>query len=506
MFIGIIADVNLQVNESNEANNTASTPITIAAQQPDLIVINLSVTPTTVAAGGSVTVSFTIFNQGSGTAGTATHQVRLSSDSNITTGDVFLDSVTTGVLSSGISQSFTRTVTIPGGTASGTMFIGIIADVNLQVNESNEANNTASTPITIGPSAQDEGEPNNSPQGATLVNVPPPGQSTMINGNGAPGDAGTTITQVVLGQPFAGCQRSSVQDWFRLVVSQRDSFEASLSFQGANVNFDLLWYIETSDFAHFPQGAQLLDAAEQGPGQQETLRRVVEPGTYFIAVTRVTSGNSQRISYTLTLTRGASPELQAIEDAACVSFIDTDQARNGHRVVNRIRPTQYPARLESIIILLGQAQGQPSPAGRPVRVFVFTDPSGSGTPPFNPSHVFDQTVTVAAAGFNTLNLGGSGPVINQGDFYVGYVIDTSNAMFLNLGRAIYPSLRSFFSSNGGQTYQQLDRIVDGTPTAAAIRATINTRPFGKVSATATGDGAMREDIRMLRPRVITIEP
>jgi subtilase family serine protease len=150
MFIGVIADVTGQVNESNESNNTAATPITINVPvQPDLVVINLSVTPNSTTPGSNVTLSFAILNQGNGTASGTAHNIYLSADSNITTSDTFLTSLGTGSLSPGASQSFSQTVTIPSSTPVGSMFIGVIADATGQVSESNEANNTAATPITI---------------------------------------------------------------------------------------------------------------------------------------------------------------------------------------------------------------------------------------------------------------------------------------------------------------------------------------------------------------------
>ncbi|MDW8241346.1 MAG: CARDB domain-containing protein, partial [Acidobacteriota bacterium] len=106
-FIGVIADAPNAVAESNEGNNTAATPITIVALQPDLIVQNLSVSPTTVTAGSNVTVSFTIRNQGSASAASTSHNIVLSVDNVITGADQVLLSVATPVLAAGAQQAFT---------------------------------------------------------------------------------------------------------------------------------------------------------------------------------------------------------------------------------------------------------------------------------------------------------------------------------------------------------------------------------------------------------------
>jgi hypothetical protein len=218
-----------------------------------------------------------------------------------------------------------------------------------------------------------------------------------------------------------------------------------------------------------------------------------------------------RVNYTLTISRGVSPEGHAIEDVACVGFVDTNPIRNGNMVVNRFRPTRFPARLRLINILFANLAGQPSPDGRTVRIIVFTDSSGSGAPPFNPPLVVNQFATVnlppgSEGAFNTLDLGSGGPVIFSGDFYVGYVIDTFNGIFPNLGRVIYPNLRSFVSTNGGQSFQPLN-IQDqmGRTFNVAVRVGVDTMPFSKQSAEGSDDLQGREAIEIIRPRMIPID-
>jgi hypothetical protein len=360
---------------------------------------------------------------------------------------------------------------------------------------------------------QDFNEPNDNPQSATFLNVPPPGQSVSMNGNATPDDFGASISQIV-----SECDREGViQDWFRLQVSQRDAFQVSLVFQSTDADFDLYWFIQSNDFANFPQGVQLITFSALGPGQQETLgARVLEPGTYFIGVSRVhrnTSSDVLRIGYTLTLTRGLSPALHAIEDVACAGFTVDDATTNGYYVVNRVRPTRYPARLESISALFFPHQGRPSPNGRPVRIIAFADQSGSGVPPFNPSLLINQTIIInlpsdGRGRFNTLSLGANGPVINQGDFYVGYVVDTPNGIFPDAGRVVYPDIRSFASVDGGHSYQQLNiQDTGGQLFNVAIRATVNTNPFGntKMSAAASDDVQGSKEVELALPRPIYVD-
>lgn len=149
MFIGVIADTPNLVSESDEGNNTASTPITITAAQADLVVTGLTVTPTAVPPGGTTTVSFSIVNQGVATANSSSHEIRFSVDNVIDSSDTLLTTVGTSTLSPGSSAPFTVNVTIPATAPPGTRFIGIIVDSGDVVPESNEANNTAAAPITI---------------------------------------------------------------------------------------------------------------------------------------------------------------------------------------------------------------------------------------------------------------------------------------------------------------------------------------------------------------------
>jgi hypothetical protein len=226
-------------------------------------------------------------------------------------------------------------------------------------------------------------------------------------------------------------------------------------------------------------------------------------------VRRNDASDTQRVGYTLTLTRGLSPEMHAVEDAACVGFVGPENNVNGLFVVNRVRPTQYPARLESIGAMFFRHAGRPSPHGRLVRIIAFTDPSGSGTPPPNRPLVVDQTIPITIPGpnlgqFNVLTLGAAGPVIHSGDFYVGYVVDTSRGIFPDVARVLFPEIRSFASQDGGRTYQTFD--IQDTSTGllfnVLIRAIVNTNLAGRSSTTIQGsqDEVRMEKILIDRPR------
>jgi hypothetical protein len=129
-----------------------------AFSQPDLVISSgaLTVTPTLVAPGGTVTLSaWKIKNQGSGAVPSETNvnvAYFLSTDATITRTDVFLGSsfvtgagMTPGQEIAGPSLVFT----IPASTTPGDHWIGILADQDNAVVESSETNNFVSTPLKL---------------------------------------------------------------------------------------------------------------------------------------------------------------------------------------------------------------------------------------------------------------------------------------------------------------------------------------------------------------------
>jgi hypothetical protein len=152
-FIGVQADTGNAVAETNEGNNTTIAAITVTGGGfgADLVPVNLSVNPSTVPASGTTTVSVTILNQGSTTAPSATHEIRLSTDSFVDRNDTFLASFITGDIPPGASLTFAIGVVVPPGTPPGGRFLGVIADALSVVAETNEANNTISVFITVTP-------------------------------------------------------------------------------------------------------------------------------------------------------------------------------------------------------------------------------------------------------------------------------------------------------------------------------------------------------------------
>ncbi len=142
-------------NPDGQSSNEFEFQVTApdAPAQADLVIQNLTVSPTTAQAGDSVTVSFDILNQGTGVATASTTNIRISSSPDtVTTSDPLLTNMSTPSIAAGASFEVRETVTIPSDLADGTYYIWVIADVDSTAGQGseNEANDKVNEPVTIG--------------------------------------------------------------------------------------------------------------------------------------------------------------------------------------------------------------------------------------------------------------------------------------------------------------------------------------------------------------------
>jgi hypothetical protein len=149
-YIGVIADQPNAIGELNEANNiSAGTAITIGA--PDLTVKAAPALKIVWAgASGPFDLTYTLENLGNLGTGASKTGIYLSTDSIITTADrlVAVDDVA-GLLA-GASRTEGGTFTLPGDIAGGNYYIGVIADYDDALGETNETNNASpATRITV---------------------------------------------------------------------------------------------------------------------------------------------------------------------------------------------------------------------------------------------------------------------------------------------------------------------------------------------------------------------
>ena len=126
------------------------------SQLPDILVGDtISLGSEILRPGGGTTISYHVVNGGGTAAGASVSQVYLSTNDLITTFDTLLATINDPALSGNFSfVSDSTTITLPTNLAPGTYYIGVIADVNGQVGESDETNNTSWAQITVLPASR----------------------------------------------------------------------------------------------------------------------------------------------------------------------------------------------------------------------------------------------------------------------------------------------------------------------------------------------------------------
>jgi subtilase family serine protease len=147
-FLFAMADADLVVAETQEANNTSLRGIQVGS---DLTVSALTVPPR----GGTVApiiVTETTTNQGAGGAGQSTTRFYLSANYLLDAGDVLLTGGrSVPSLSAGASSSGQTSLAIPAGTPAGVYYLIALADADGAVAETQEGNNATARSIAIGP-------------------------------------------------------------------------------------------------------------------------------------------------------------------------------------------------------------------------------------------------------------------------------------------------------------------------------------------------------------------
>ena len=140
-FLGVFVDSANNVQESNEANNTAFAPTSTQVTAPDLAATQVAAPPSADIAQ-PVPVVFTITNQGNAVAiGPWLNQVLLANNANGTGAQSLGTFNYTNLLAAGSSTTVTQTVILPAGII-GTNYFGLFVDSGSNIAESNETNNT----------------------------------------------------------------------------------------------------------------------------------------------------------------------------------------------------------------------------------------------------------------------------------------------------------------------------------------------------------------------------
>ncbi|MDP2579339.1 CARDB domain-containing protein [Shimia thalassica] len=115
----------------------------------DLVPTLRELTSSSIFPGELTTIRFNVENIGDDGSLTTTAGVYLSTDSEITTSDEFLGSVSVTSLVPGEDQNRAFEFTVPTTTAPGNYWVGVITDYRDRYRENSETNNTVSSRLTV---------------------------------------------------------------------------------------------------------------------------------------------------------------------------------------------------------------------------------------------------------------------------------------------------------------------------------------------------------------------
>ena len=114
-------------------------------QPPGDLVPTALTGPLKTAAGAQISLKYSVRNAGTTPIAHSLLGVFLSSDSSITMGDTALGSVLVPALNPGVTHTNTVLVPVPSNTSTGTVFFGVIANVDGATDEASETNNARAT-------------------------------------------------------------------------------------------------------------------------------------------------------------------------------------------------------------------------------------------------------------------------------------------------------------------------------------------------------------------------
>jgi hypothetical protein len=123
---------------------------TVQSNLPDLVPIDLKVTPDTVRLGNKVTVSFKVLNQGRKRANASKTRIILSkSVSEPSSSDPLLKELSTPDLDPNKSQDYSESVVIPADIQTGDYYVWVVVDVDKTSGQGDDTNDKAKFPIKV---------------------------------------------------------------------------------------------------------------------------------------------------------------------------------------------------------------------------------------------------------------------------------------------------------------------------------------------------------------------
>jgi hypothetical protein len=256
-YLFIVTDVaDVEYEHGQEANNTISSVISLSKAPPADLVVTSVTAPDSVSSGKSMSVTWTVKNQGSNpSTGYLTDNVYLSKDQKQDASDLLLYSESRYVnMAPNATYNGSKTVTV-SGVELGNYYVLVSTDVLNNINESNDTNNTAV------------------PMNQTNVNVP----------------------LLALGVWQSDTLEDNEDLYYRIIIPDSLDDESLLvELKGDSSNGNNQMYIRRAVLA---SGSQFdYKYREPFSGNQDLIVPELDTGTYYLYVTGNTSaGNSQVI-------------------------------------------------------------------------------------------------------------------------------------------------------------------------------------------------------------------
>jgi subtilase family serine protease len=147
--VDVIADSENVVTEADETNNGSAVLLEVEVRGPDVSVDNVSLGTERAPKGGNFPIRVTLSNQGLARTGNFFYSVYLSTNEVITLSDTRIFVSEAVSLGGNEVTTQTRLATIPASLATGTYFVGIIADAESRVLEFDRTNNIYLAPTKM---------------------------------------------------------------------------------------------------------------------------------------------------------------------------------------------------------------------------------------------------------------------------------------------------------------------------------------------------------------------
>lgn len=291
-----------------------------------------------------------------------------------------------------------------------------------------------------------ETEPNDAPANAQVLN----GTTITVNGNVNPGDSGGTFIQ------FGDNTQDRIEDLYRITIPS--TMTVALALDWAQTAADLDLYLFNNSLVPGSANAAFVDGSASDTLKPERIgARILQPGTYYIGVSRFDQSNSPATAYQLRFASqpGGTSQTLSLDDGRAELFFTSGTVI----FANRLTPPSYPATLNQVLLSVNnRATNQPASAvGSVVRIIVYSiDSSGKQTLQGVENFLITNDGTTPDFTANTFNI--TDVTIQNGSFLVGYQVVQPNASGVSPFATVdstSPKRNTLISVDNGTTFTEL---------------------------------------------------